>query len=153
VELYYFSYTGISKEIALALSSKLKLIPKEIKSYNFPYGVWLFFSFIPGLEIRAEFESPQTYEGILVFPKWTFNCPPVSYFINRVYFKRLLLIITYGGWREKPYGEYYKNLARKKTQEVGIFYVKRKLWINNSSLVLENILKVVKTFFKLSLNM
>lgn len=139
MDLYYFSYTGTSKEIALALAKSLNIVPKEIRTYSFPYPFWLFLSFIPRLEIKAHFEPPQGPYGVLIFPKWTFNCPPVTYFLKKVSFQKLFLIITYGGWREKPYGRSYKNLAQKTSKEVEVFYVKRSVWRREKELLLKEI--------------
>ncbi|BAU23122.1 hypothetical protein THC_0731 [Caldimicrobium thiodismutans] len=144
MDLYYFSYTGTSKEIALALARRFNAIPKEIKTYSFPYSFWLLLSFIPGFEIRANFEPPQSPYGVLVFPKWTFNCPPVTYFLKKISFEKLILIITYGGWREIPYGEYYKKLASKNCKEVEVIYIKRKLWERKKELSLLEIERNIK---------
>jgi hypothetical protein len=147
VDLYYFSFTGTSKSLAFALASKLKITPKEIKSFSFPYPIWLLLSFIPPLCLKSKFEPPESSSGILVFPKWTFNCPPVTYFLKGVSFEKLLLIILYGGWREKPYGEFYRKLALKKSKRVDIIYIKRKKWLGEGELILKKISAKAEEFF------
>ena len=147
MDLYYFSYTGTSRNVAFALAEIFKITPKEIKSFSFPYPIWLFLSFIPHLSLKAYFEYPKSPFGILVFPKWTFNCPPVTYFLKNVSFEKLLLIIPFGGWREKPYGEYYKKLALKKSKKVDIIYIKRKNWHSKEEQILKEISEKVEAFF------
>ncbi|MFN3505337.1 MAG: hypothetical protein ACK4Y7_03900 [Caldimicrobium sp.] len=127
IDLYCFSYTGTSLEVAKALSSILKISPKVIKTYRLPYFLWLITSFIPSFKVPILFEKPASSYGILVFPKWTFNCPPVTAFLEKVSFEKLLLVICYGGWREKPYGEYYRRFSLKKSSMVAVHYIKKKL--------------------------
>jgi len=146
VDLYYFSYTGTSKSIALALARELKIVPKEIKSYSFPYPIWLLFSFIPHFSLKAYFEPQENSYGILIFPKWTFNCPPVTYFLKHTAFEKLFMIITYGGWREKPYGEYYKNLATKRCKDVDLIFIKKSEWEKNKYSLLIKIEEKIKNF-------
>ncbi len=128
MDIYYFTYTGTSQKIASWLGKKFKISPKEIKSYKFPYLIWLFLSFIPYLPLRAYFDPPSNDTVILCFPKWTFNCPPITYFLKKIYCKKLILVIAYKGWGEKTYGNIYKNLVVNKIKEVKIIFVKRKLW-------------------------
>ncbi|MFN3406654.1 MAG: hypothetical protein ACK40E_02860 [Caldimicrobium sp.] len=127
IDLYYFSYTGTSKDVVEALSSLIKVSPKEIKAYKWPYILWLITSFIPSLKVPITFEEPTSPRGILVFPKWTFNCPPITAFLEKVSFEKLLLVICYGGWREKPYGDYYKRISLKRSAEVALHFIKKKL--------------------------
>ena len=138
MDIYYFSYTGISKEIAEWLGKKFKIKPKEIKTYRFPYFIWLVLSFIPYLSLKALFEPPSNETIILCFPKWTFNCPPITYFLKKIHCKRLILVISYKGWGEKSYAKLYKNLGSKKAKEVSTILIKRKLWekIRNNNFVL-----------------
>jgi len=58
LEIYYFTYTGTSKEIADHLGKKFKIKPREIKTYKLPYFIWLILSFIPYLPFKANFEPP-----------------------------------------------------------------------------------------------
>lgn len=128
MDIYYFTYTGTSKKIASWLGEKFKLIPKEIKTYKLPYFIWLLLSFIPYLPIKASFDPPSNDIIIVCFPKWTFNCPPITYFLKKIYCKKLILIITYKGWGEKSYAKIYKNFVSKKIKETEVIFIKRKLW-------------------------
>jgi len=98
VEVYYFTFTGTSKKIAEFIGKIFNIKPKEIKSYKLPYLLWLFLSFIPYLSLKAIFEPPTNDTVILCFPKWTFNCPPVTCFLKKIKCKKLVLIISYKGW-------------------------------------------------------
>lgn len=147
MDLYFFSYTGTCQSIAKELGSLLKSTPRAIKTYKLPYFLWLIFSFIPNLQVKISYEKPTSPYGVVIFPKWTFNCPPITTFLREVSFKKLLLVICYGGWREKPYGEYYKNLALRKSKEVKIYYIKRASWERNKAFELERLEEtVLKTF-------
>ena len=131
MDIYYFTYTGTSKEIADYLGKKFKIKTKEIKTYKLPYFIWLILSFIPYLPLKANFESPASDTIILCFPKWTFNCPPVTYFLKNfknTRFKTLVMIISYKGWGEKFYYRLYYKLASKIAQEIKIIFIKKKLW-------------------------
>lgn len=147
MDLYYFSYTGISLSVAKELSYLLKIPPKEIKTYSLPYFFWLILSFIPYLQVKISFEIPSSPYGILVFPKWTFNCPPVTSFLQRVSFERLLLVITFGGWREIPYGEFYKDLASKKSSLVKVYYIKKSAWLENKNEESGHLIELISSFF------
>ncbi|PMP69079.1 MAG: hypothetical protein C0190_00645 [Thermodesulfobacterium geofontis] len=128
MDIYYFSYTGTSKEIAEWLSKKFNLKPKEIRTYKFPYLIWLFLSFIPYLPFKATFEPPFNDTIILCFPKWTFNCPPITYFLKKIRCRKLILIISYKGWGKKLYEHLYLKLASKVAKEIKITFIKQKLW-------------------------
>lgn len=128
MDIYYFTYTGTSKKIAEWLGKKLKVEPKEIKTYKLPYFIWLFLSFIPYLPFKAYFEMPSNKNIILCFPKWTFNCPPVTYFLEKVSYERLFLVISYKGWGERLYYRIYYKLTCKKAKEIKIIFINKKLW-------------------------
>ncbi|MDF2953944.1 MAG: Flavodoxin [Thermodesulfobacterium sp.] len=128
MNIYYFTYTGTSKKIAEWLSKKLNIRPKEIKTYKLPYLIWLFLSFFPYLPFKATFDPPSNKTIILCFPKWTFNCPPVTYFLKKVHYEKLFLVISYKGWGERLYYRLYYKLACKKTKEIKIIFIKKKLW-------------------------
>ena len=130
-EVFYFSYTGTCRKIAKFLSKELNLPLKEIISLSLPYLVWLTLSFIPSLGIPVKTSIPETKNLILVFPKWTFNCPPITYFYmickrRKIKLKKILLIISYGGFREVPYAEGYAKKFKEFADEVDVFLIKRK---------------------------
>lgn len=128
MDIYYFTYTGTSKEIAEWISKKFNIKAKKIETYKFPYFIWLFLSFIPYLPIKTFFEPPSNETIIFCFPKWTFNCPPATSFLRKLSCKKLILIISYKGWGEKLYYRLYYKLASKKTKELKIIFIKRKSW-------------------------
>jgi len=128
MDVYYFTYTGTSQKIAEWLSKKLNIRPKKIKTYKLPYLIWLFLSFFPYLPFKATFDPPSNKTIILCFPKWTFNCPPVTYFLKKVNYEKLFLIISYKGWGEKFYYRLYYKLTCKKTKKIKILFIKKKLW-------------------------
>ncbi len=147
LEIYFYSFTGVSKEIAKSLGALLGVEPKEIEGPSWGYPLWLFLSFIPHLRVKIRFERPKGNYGILVFPKWTFNCPPVTAFLKEVFFERLFLVISYGGWREKPFGEYYVRLARERAKEVAVDYIKRAHWLENKEREIQRLWLSLENFF------
>ncbi len=149
LDLYYYSFTGTCKEIASELGQFLGIIPKTIESHNFPYWTWLLLSFFPKVSTKISYPPPESREAILVFPKWTFNCPPVTAFLKKVNFERLFLIISYGGWGEKPYGERYKNLALQRSTYLALHLVRRSDWHRNKKNQLEKIKEKLLAFFNL----
>jgi len=128
VEVYYFTFTGTSKKIAEFIGKIFNIKPKEIKSYKLPYLLWLFLSFIPYLSLKAIFEPPTNDTVILCFPKWTFNCPPVTCFLKKIKCKKLVLIISYKGWGEKSYANLYKKLISKDVKKVTVILIKERVW-------------------------
>ncbi len=149
VEILYFSYTGTSEKIAKFLGAELNLPLKEIKPPRLPYLAWLVLSFIPGLPIPSEVPIPQSENLILIFPKWTFNCPPITYLFllckkRGVKFKKMLLIVSYGGFREEPYAMHYARKFKDISDEVKIFLVKRKEVEEKGSFLVEWIKKNLK---------
>ncbi len=143
MELYYFSFTGRSKKIAEWISEHLSIEAKEIKAPHLPYIPWLFLSFIPYLQIEAEFEPPSSGRVILCFPKWTFNCPPVTYFINRVDVRELHLVICYGGFDEGRYANFYRKMVMKRAEKCEYILVKRRHIDENPEAVRARILEWV----------
>lgn len=148
MDLYFYTYSGISLSIAQELSKHFNLKPKSIITHKRSYFFWLFLSFFPNLPVKITYEEPKSSYGILIFPKWTFNCPPVTAFLKKVKFEKLLLIITFGGWREKPYGEHYKELALEKSKCVEVIFIKRSNWLNNRVEELGVLIEKSLTFFK-----
>jgi len=141
VDLYFFSFTGISRDIAFHLGKLLSLKPKEIKIYRFPYFIWLITSFIKGFEVKIDYEPVESAQAILIFPKWTFNCPPITRFLKEVSFERLFMIITYGGFQERPYAEAYRRLALNRCKEVETYLIKRSRWLREKEKVLEELMR------------
>lgn len=152
LDLYYYSFTGTCEDIASELGQFLGLIPKAIKSYEFSYWIWLFLSFFPMIYTKISYPLPESREAILVFPKWTFNCPPVTAFLRKVKFERLFLIVSYGGWGERPYGERYKRLALQKSTNLELHLVKRSEWQRDKEKELEKIKEKLLAFFNLPHN-
>jgi len=129
-ELYYFSYTGTCRLLATKLAKELKLSLEEIKVRRLPYAFWLVCSFVPGLFFPATFKTPETENIIVVFPKWTVNCPPVRYFLRYcsqkgITFKQVLLIITHRGFKELAYAKSYEKKFRKISKVVEVKLVKK----------------------------
>lgn len=114
VNLYFFTFTGNSRKIAEMVADELAVELKEIKSLRLPYVAWLLLSFIPYLGVKIDVQPPKGKEIILCFPKWTFNCPPITTFLKK--FAKgieIRMIVCYGGFDEKRYAEFYKNFAMK----------------------------------------
>jgi flavodoxin len=127
MDVYYFTFTGNSKRIAewiAQLGGRLK----EIKTKKLPYTLWLVMSFFPYLDVKSKFEEPESNLIFLCFPKWTLNCPPVTYFLKKADLsgKTLCMVITYGGFDEKRYAEFYRHFALKRTKNVNVLLVKRR---------------------------
>ncbi len=115
-EVIYFSYTGTSEKIARVISSHLNCRMGQIKPIrNRSYPEWLILSFIPGLGVKVVHEGIEGHEIILCFPKWTFNCPPVTSFIKSGNLKgrRVFMIVACGGWRPESYTVRYAGLIEK----------------------------------------
>lgn len=130
-EVFYFSYTGTCERIAKFLGTNLNLPVKKIKPPELPYLAWLALSFIPGLPIPSKALLPQSENLILVFPKWTINCPPITYFYlfckkRAVKLKKILLIVSYGGFRGEPYARHYVRKFKDLSDEIKFFLIKRK---------------------------
>lgn len=123
-EVYYYTFTGNSKMIAERIASKFSLKINRIEAPKLPYFAWLALSFTP-IEIKSKFKIVEEENIVLCFPKWTFNCPPVTYFIRRLKAEKLALIISYGGFDEIRYAEFYKALAMKNVEVCDYFLIKR----------------------------
>ncbi len=121
VEVIYFSFTGNSKKIAEKIAKELEAELKEIKpKVNLPYLAWLILSFVPGLGFPVEEIDIRSSNVVVCFPKWTFNCPPVTRLVKKGKFskKRVALVISYKGWNEKRFAESYRKLFEKHGAEV-----------------------------------
>ncbi len=126
----YFSFTGKSKAVAEEIGRRLKAEIMSVEPrIKLPYLGWLFLSFIPelGFPIR-NLEIPCNLI-VLCFPKWTFNCPPITSLIKagKLRGKKVFVVIVYGGWDEKRYGKYYiKKIEKSGGRIAGFRLVKRK---------------------------
>ena len=127
IDVYYFTYTGNSKKVAEIIAEYGGTL-REIKAPHFPYPIWLTLSFIPYLEVKCSFEMPQSDPIFLCFPKWTLNCPPVTYFLNRANLKgkTLCMVICYGGFDGERYAEFYRRLAARNARDSVATLVKRR---------------------------
>jgi len=126
VLLVYFSFTGNTEKVAFSILENLQKNGVNCEVFKiepvlkFKYIFWLFLSFIPSLPFpikNLKLLKIDNYEAIILgTPKWTFNCPPVTYFIRflkRVKFKssiKIFFFLTYGGFGEDAY---IKKLKRK----------------------------------------
>jgi hypothetical protein len=126
VDVYYFTYTGCSRKIAEVIAEHGGAL-KEIKAPHLPYPVWLILSLIPNLEVKCSFEEPQSNVVFLCFPKWTLNCPPITYFLNKADLsdKTLCMVICYGGFDGERYAEYYRRFATRKARDSVAILIKR----------------------------
>lgn len=119
VDLVYFSRTGNTRRMAevisreLALQAEVRVIEIHPKR-DYPYLLWLFLSFIPGLRIAMRCEESSAPLVFLCTPKWTFNCPPVTSFVQRgdLRGKSVAVAITCGGFDEERYAaDFLRRLA------------------------------------------
>ncbi len=128
MEVYFFSFTGNCRKIAGWIAEKLGVEANEIKAPNFPYIVWLLLSFIPQLGIKSDVRPPQDEKIVLCFPKWTLNCPPITYFLKKYAEGReVYMVICFGGFDEKRYAESYKRFALKRAKKADYLLIKRRL--------------------------
>lgn len=115
-EVLFFSYTGKSKQVAEAVAERLGLKAREITpEFSLPYPAWLLLSFIPNLSVPVKEVEVRSDRIILCFPKWTFNCPPVTALIKSGILRgrRVFLIVVYGGWRGEQYLNSYAKILEK----------------------------------------
>ena len=116
IDIAYFSWTGNTKNVVDVIVKELpqQIRPRLVKikpGRDYPYFLWLLFSFIPNLGVTIECESPSASTVILAMPKWTVNCPPITTFLRKGYLKNknVFLVITYGGFDQDRYAESYRN--------------------------------------------
>ena len=142
IDIFYFSWRGATKRVAEwiagSLSSyRVRLVEiKPLRDHS--YIVWLILSFIPGLGVKSRFEPPQSKVIFLCLPKWTLNCPPVTYFLKKASLsgRVVFLAITYGGFDEKRYASSLKERIRKLGAKVGgTILVKRRHIEENPEMV------------------
>jgi len=133
VEVYYFTFTGTSKQIAEEVVKKVGGRLFSINSVKLPYVCWLFLSFFPGLKLKSSFKPPTSKRLVVCFPKWTTNCPPVTYFFswlkkNGYSFDEVNLIISYKGWKKELYLNHYSSVLKKLAKKVNFYFLKQKNW-------------------------
>lgn len=145
-DVYYFTYTGCSKKIANWISEVTGSEAKEIVAPKFPYAVWLILSFFPLLEVKARFSPPEDDTIFLCFPKWTLNCPPVTYFLRRISAREIYMVISYGGFDEKRYANFYAKLAASRAKIVDVKLVKRRNLMEMESETKKEVLEWVRQF-------
>jgi|Deesub1362B_J571_1020462.scaffolds.fasta_scaffold00029_14 flavodoxin len=163
MELVYFSWSGNTRKVFECISAELEkrgfsVKVQEIKpKRDFPYLVWLFLSFIPGVGVKINPIEVSSDIFFLGMPKWTFNCPPITTFLNKVDLrgKTVFLVITYGGFDEERYTKSMVEEIEKKDARIPkILLIKRKKiesgeyktivsrWIDE----IEGLLKRIKDF-------
>ena len=135
VNLIYFSWTGNTRRVFSKIRGELEARDFSVRLHeikpkrNFPYIVWLLLSFIPGLKVKTNPVSITSDIIILGTPKWTLNCPPITYFIENsdLKGKRIFVVITFGGFDEKRYAESLARKIKSKGAEIrSILLIKRK---------------------------
>jgi hypothetical protein len=132
-DIVFFSRTGntkvVAEEISRLLSKDVEVNLIEIKSKkNYFYFIWLFLSFLPHCGVRIMCAEVTSDLVFICLPKWTINCPPITAFLRQADLteKIVYLVVTYGGFAEKRYVEYYKKKIKKLCKEVkGVLLVKR----------------------------
>lgn len=112
--LPWFSRTGTTRRLAAEARAVLEGLGHEVVEApivprcNLPYPLWLLLSFVPGSRVPVQGESPDpgAFDGcLLALPKWTWACPPVNGYLERVG-SRLpptALLVTCGGWDQDRY--------------------------------------------------
>ena len=134
IDIAYFSWTGNTKNvvdvIAKELSPQCRPRLLEIKpGRDYPYFIWLLFSFIPGLGVSFKCDPITATTVILAMPKWTVNCPPITALLRKGYLKdkKVFLVITYGGFDQDRYAERYRNnVAQASAGVQDVLLVKRR---------------------------
>ncbi len=96
--------------------------------------------------MKVSIPVPESDLIFLGMPKWTLNCPPVTEFLKKTEMRRrkVVLVITYGGFDEKRYAKdiaakiYRKGgmvegtiLLRRKEVQSGEFKIFLREWMDN----------------------
>ena len=150
MEVVFFSYTGTSEKVARYIASKLNCRAVEIRpKRNRSYIEWLILSFIPGLGVKISHENIEGNEIILCFPKWTFNCPPVTSLLKskKLEGRKVFIVVMCGGWQAESYTVKYSEIVEKYGGKVvGWKIIKRKY----VDMILEsgNLVKEVESAFR-----
>lgn len=119
--LAYFSFTGNTEKVTEVILRCLREngiscdVFRIEPVFKLKYLFWLFLSFVPGLPFPVKNLKSldlKNYDALILgSPKWTFNCPPVTYFVRFLRSEKLkaksplqiFLFITYGGFQEDSY--------------------------------------------------
>ncbi len=134
IDIAFFSWTGSTKNVVdvmvKELSSQFRPRIMTIRpKRDYPYFIWLLFSFIPGLGVSIECDPITASTVILAMPKWTVNCPPITTLLRKGYLrnKNVFLVITYGGFDQDRYAESYRNKVSQSSGGVqDVLLVKRR---------------------------
>lgn len=146
MEVYFFSFTGNCRKIATWIAEHFEVETYEIVAPNLPYFIWLILSFIPYLEIKCKVRPPMEDKIILCFPKWSLNCPPITYFLNNFAEEReIYMIICYGGFDERRYAEFYRKFALKRAKKSEYMLVRRRCIEEDAERVKKNIFEWIET--------
>lgn len=108
--LAYYSRTGTTETVARAVKGRLDDPAVEVirPTRRRRYVNWLARSFVPGSTVPIEPVETDPRDRSVAFlgtPKWTFSCPPVTAYLERVRYDgaSVGLFVTYGGFDEERY--------------------------------------------------
>ena len=134
----FYSYTGNTRLVAAQLRDCLRtryevdlveIKPRREQSYP----LWLAYSFIPNsrVEISDINSDVSSYDLVcLATPKWTFSCPPFNEYLRimtNCQGKRIGLIVTYGGFRERDFIRRTVNMIKqKKPSSILVLAIRRR---------------------------
>lgn len=112
VAVTYFSRTGTTEQVASDFASILERpsVHRIRPTKQRRYWNWLLRSFVPGSTVPIESMRTDYRDADALFlgsPKWTFSCPPVTAFVDRLQVEGVPtgLFLTYGGFDERRYAE------------------------------------------------
>jgi len=140
----YYSFTGNTRLVARELQECLhgrysvdifEVVPERARRYV----VWLVYSFFPGSRVGIkDIQSDISVYDLVCLgtPKWTFSCPPLNEYIHKIIGyrgKRILLFVTYGGFREKAFvSRIVEALKKKGASQVSVLLIKRSRIVDGS---------------------
>ena len=115
----FYSRTGTTERVARAVEARLddptveRLRPTKQRRYLH----WLARSFVPGSTVAIDpvEADPRAFDAVFLgTPKWTFSCPPVTAYLDRVRFDGVPvgLFLTYGGFDEERYARRLEDRLR-----------------------------------------
>ena len=140
----YFSRTGNTRSVALRLrdilSTRYVVDLVEIQPLvRHGYLPWLLYSFFPNSRVRIEnsnFDVSGYGLVCLGSPKWTFSCPPFNEYLHLMTGcsrKRIVLFLTFGGFREKDFvTRVLRKIREKCAASVSLLVIKRRNIVNGS---------------------